>query len=83
MKKSSKIFEPSRGGTGIKFKIAKIIFIKADRTKILKIKSLPPPLNFKIAKISKKTKAKIKLERGPATETIASPHFLFLKLAGL
>ena len=71
-KTAKKIWEPSRGGTGIKLKSPRTRF---NQQKMLKKINKPGLVRGK-NRINKPTNnASKKLERGPAKPTRAGPHF--------
>ena len=78
-KKPNNIFEPSRGGIGIKLKIAKTTLIKTTN----KESSTKELAKFRVSEnlINKpKIKATMIFDSGPAKATKTSPHLLFFKL---
>ncbi len=74
--KENNIFEPSRGGIGIRLKIAKRIF-----TKTIKLTGVKSAVETKPERIAKpKIKASNKFDAGPANATFASPHLWSVRL---
>src|ERR1051325_9571986 len=71
-RKEKNIFEPSNGGIGMRLKITRTEFIRTvmDTKKNRDADKASPKKRMN----SPKTRAIIRLERGPAKATIASPH---------
>lgn len=70
---------PSKGGIGIRLKIAKTIFKRQALLKSLRRSGLGKKLNNNLAIMAKKI-AKIKLDAGPAKPTKPISFFMFLRL---
>ena len=68
---------------GIKFKIARKIFIKIAMFNNSKVVTVPMSILERKNADNKKIIAKNKLDKGPAKATMDSPHFLFFRLFGL
>lgn len=90
-KKENNIFEPSRGGRGIKLNNIKMIFRKIDKDKKIanKFPSAPIPEYIKnrgctagnnTLNKSMKTIAQIRFDKGPAPATTAGPNRDHFKL---
>ena len=78
-KNAESIFEPSRGGIGIRLKIAKLILSKTTKLKIITKFSYKPKYTSDLT-IIPNTKAIKKFDKGPANATKGSAIFLFLRL---
>jgi len=76
----NKIWEPSKGGIGIKLNNPRTILYKTTIAAMVKKLSGREGMNLII---NPKIKARVKLDKGPANETFKSPHLLSLKFMGL
>jgi hypothetical protein len=78
--KSNKMCEPSSGGIGIRLKAHKNILKKTPyQNRLTTSESFAFKISAEIRNPIKKIIARIKLENGPAAETIASSLYTFLK----
>src|SRR3989344_8882411 len=81
-KRANRIFDPSSGGTGSRFKKARIILIKTTKLERVTTVSGIPKKDERRISIPKKIAIKI-FESGPAKATNAPPYLGFFKLYGL